>query len=82
MAKIWVYSELSGGRPASAALELLTKARELGDVEAIALGPGARDAAPAMKVKAYEAPPVRKAGAKVASVDELVKRLSEDAKVL
>jgi len=48
MAKIWVYAELSGGRPTSTTLELLTRARELGDVEAVALGPGARQAAPAL----------------------------------
>jgi electron transfer flavoprotein alpha subunit len=48
MAKIWVYAEQSAGRPASTALELLTKGRELGDVEAIALGPGAKEAAAAL----------------------------------
>jgi electron transfer flavoprotein alpha subunit len=45
MATIWVYAEQSEGRPAAISLELLTKARELGDVEAVALGPGAREAA-------------------------------------
>lgn len=45
MAKIWVYAELNQGRVVPISLELLTKARELGDVDAIALGPGARDAA-------------------------------------
>ena len=45
MAKIWVYAEHSEGRPAGTALELLARARELGDVEAIALGPGAKAAA-------------------------------------
>jgi electron transfer flavoprotein alpha subunit len=48
MAKIWVYAEQSQGRAASTALELLTRARDLGDVEAIALGPGARGAAAAL----------------------------------
>jgi electron transfer flavoprotein alpha subunit len=48
MAKIWVYAEQSEGRPAATTLELLTKARELGDVEAIALGPGGREAAAAL----------------------------------
>jgi electron transfer flavoprotein alpha subunit len=48
MAKIWVYAEQTEGKPAGTALELLTKARELGDVEAIALGPGARNAAQAL----------------------------------
>src|SRR5215831_7709672 len=45
MAKIWVYAEQSQGRPATTALELLTRARDLGDVEAIALGPGAKQSA-------------------------------------
>jgi electron transfer flavoprotein alpha subunit len=48
MAKIWVYAEQSDGRPASTALELLTRARELGDAESIALGPGAKEAAAAL----------------------------------
>jgi electron transfer flavoprotein alpha subunit len=45
MAKIWVYAEVADGKLDPAALEILTKARELGDVEAVALGPGATDAA-------------------------------------
>jgi electron transfer flavoprotein alpha subunit len=46
MAKVWVYAEVGPGGPAGASLELLTKARSLGDtVEAVALGPGATDAA-------------------------------------
>ena len=49
MPKVWVYAEVSpDGKPDTAALELLTKARELGDVEAVALGPGATQAAPAL----------------------------------
>ncbi len=45
MAKIWVYAEVSpDGTVDNEALELLTKARELGDAEAVALGPGATDA--------------------------------------
>lgn len=45
MAKIWVYAEVSPeGAVDTGALELLTKARELGDVEAVALGPGATEA--------------------------------------
>jgi electron transfer flavoprotein alpha subunit len=48
MAKIWVYAEQSQGRPAATTLELLTKARQLGDVEAVALGPGARASAAAL----------------------------------
>ncbi|MGH2820207.1 MAG: electron transfer flavoprotein subunit alpha/FixB family protein [Actinomycetota bacterium] len=45
MAKIWVYAEVSDGSLDPAALEILTRARELGDAEAVALGPGAADAA-------------------------------------
>jgi hypothetical protein len=35
-----------------------------------------------MTVTSYEAPPVRKAGTKVASVDELVQKLHNEAKVI
>ncbi len=47
MSTIWVYAEVTpDGGVDTAALELLTKARELGDeVAAVALGPGATDAA-------------------------------------
>jgi len=45
MPTIWVYAELDHGKLDPAALELVTKARQLGDVEAVALGPGATDAA-------------------------------------
>ncbi|MEO8423653.1 MAG: electron transfer flavoprotein subunit alpha/FixB family protein [Actinomycetota bacterium] len=45
MATIWVFAEVGPDGPTSAALELLTKARELGDAEAVALGPGATAAA-------------------------------------
>jgi electron transfer flavoprotein alpha subunit len=47
--KVWVFAEVDPAGPASATLELLTKARTLGDeVEAVALGPGATDSAPAL----------------------------------
>ncbi len=45
MARIWVYVEHADGRPAGTALELLTRARELGDVDAVVLGRGAGKAA-------------------------------------
>ncbi len=50
MTTVWVYAEVGAdGRPEPTALELLTKARSLGDaVAAVALGPGARAAAPAL----------------------------------
>ena len=60
MAKIWVYAELDQGKLQSTSLELMTKARELGDVDAIALGAGAKAAAAALG----------KYGAKVVHVNE------------
>ncbi len=42
---ILVYAELDGGKLGGSALELMAKARTLGDVEAVALGPGAAEAA-------------------------------------
>ncbi len=42
MSRVWVWAEVGPDGPASSALELLTKARGLGDdVAAVALGPGA-----------------------------------------
>jgi electron transfer flavoprotein alpha subunit len=60
MAKILVYAELSQGKLQPIALELMAKARELGDVEAVALGAGAREAAATLG----------KHGAKVVHVNE------------
>jgi electron transfer flavoprotein alpha subunit len=49
VAGVWVYAEQAGGQPNASALELLTKARDLGgEVAAVVLGPGAKDAAPAL----------------------------------
>jgi len=46
MPTIWVVAEVSpDGTPHQVALELLTKARSLGDAAAVALGPGATSAA-------------------------------------
>src|SRR4030095_989867 len=46
---VWVYAEITPEGPSSSALELLTKARTIGDeVAAVALGPGAPAAAPAL----------------------------------
>jgi electron transfer flavoprotein alpha subunit len=45
----WVWADLDGGRLDGSALELLSKARDLGKtVEAVALGPGASDAVQAL----------------------------------
>ena len=49
MTAIWVYAEVTPEGPGPSALELLTKARTIGDeVAAVALGPGATAAAPAL----------------------------------
>jgi electron transfer flavoprotein alpha subunit len=60
LAAILVYAELSEGKLASTSLELMSKARELGDVYALALGSGAKDAAATLG----------KHGAKVVHVNE------------
>ncbi len=41
---IWVFVEEANGAPSTIGLELLTKARELGDVTAIYLGTGSDEA--------------------------------------
>jgi len=49
VAVVWVYAEVTPDGPRPSALELVTKARSLGDeVAAVALGPGATAAAPAL----------------------------------
>jgi len=60
MASILVYAELSGGKVVTTSLELMTRARELGDVYAVALGTGAKAAAASLG----------KHGAKVVHVNE------------
>ncbi|HEY3084760.1 MAG TPA: electron transfer flavoprotein subunit alpha/FixB family protein [Candidatus Dormibacteraeota bacterium] len=60
MASILVYAELNQGKLATTSLELMTKARELGEVYAIALGGGAKAAAATLG----------KHGAKVIHVNE------------
>lgn len=60
MAAILVYAELNQGRLATTTLELMTKARALGDVYAVALGTGAKAAAATLG----------KHGAKVVHVNE------------
>lgn len=43
MANVWVFTEDTDGAPSTLAMELLTKARDLGDVTAIYLGEGGDD---------------------------------------
>jgi electron transfer flavoprotein alpha subunit len=45
MAGVWVFAETVDGIPKPVVLELLTKARSLGETTAVALGPGAAKAA-------------------------------------
>jgi electron transfer flavoprotein beta subunit len=52
------------------------------EIKELSLGDLGLDAAPLMKVKSYEAPPARKAGVKVSSVEELVQKLHNEAKVI
>jgi electron transfer flavoprotein alpha subunit len=60
MANIWVYAELTEGKLQPTVIEIMARARELGDVTAIVLGTGARAAAATLG----------KHGAKVAYVNE------------
>src|SRR5260370_21568809 len=44
LSKVWVYAEADGAKPHASTLELLTKARELGDtVDAVYVGADADD---------------------------------------
>ena len=45
MAAVWVFAETVDGTPMPVVLELLTKARSLGETTAVALGPGASKSA-------------------------------------
>jgi electron transfer flavoprotein beta subunit len=58
---------------------MAAKKKEIKEVALAELGVAAT---PLMKVKTYEAPPGRKAGIKVASVEELVAKLHNEAKVI
>ena len=65
MAGVWVFAETVDGIPKPVVLELLTKARSLGETTAIALGPGASKSADtlakygAKKVYVHEDPAFR-----------------------
>lgn len=48
MAGVWVFAETVDGTPKPVILELLTKARSLGETSAVALGPGASKSAEAL----------------------------------
>ena len=58
---------------------MAAKKKEIKDLTLADLGVSA---APLMKVRSYEAPPGRKAGVKVGSVEELVQKLHSEAKVI
>jgi electron transfer flavoprotein beta subunit len=73
------HAYADGPRYASLKGIMAAKKKEIKEVKLADLGV---TAAAKVKLIAVEAPPPRKAGIKVADVNELVKRLSEDAKVL
>ena len=58
---------------------MAAKKKEIRETTPAELG---ADTTPLVKVTAYEAPPVRKGGGKVASVEELVQKLHTEAKVI
>jgi electron transfer flavoprotein alpha subunit len=84
MATVWVFAETVDGVPKPISLELLTKARSLGEAAAIAVGPGAGKAAGklgeygATKVFVHEDPAFRDLLATPAV--ELLARLIEKAR--
>src|SRR2546430_6583440 len=83
MAGVWVFAEAVDGVPKPVVLELLTKARSLGDAAAIALGPGASKSAAtlgrygASKVYVHEDPAFREVLATPA-VDLLARLVEKD----
>jgi electron transfer flavoprotein beta subunit len=76
-----VTTDLRLNKPRFASLPGIMKAKkkEVRELAAASLGV---DLAPKVIVKRLQAPPARKGGVKVADVDELVRRLREEAKVL
>jgi len=84
MAGVWVFAETVDGTPKPVVLELLTKARSLGDTTAVALGPGASKSTGelakygATKVYVHEDPAFREVLATPAV--ELLARLIEKDK--
>src|SRR5438309_2535520 len=83
MAGIWVVAETVEGTPKPVVLELLTKARSLGETTAVALGPGAAKSAEALgkygagKVYVHEDPAFREVLATPA-VDLLARLIEKD----
>src|SRR2546430_8649020 len=75
MASVLVYAELSEGKVATSSLELMTKARELGDVYAVALGSGAKAAAATLRKHGAKAVHVNEEGA----FDDYVSEPATDA---
>ena len=83
MAGVWVFAETVDGTPKPVVLELLTKARSLGETTAIALGPGASKAADALgkygakKVYVHEDPAFKEVLATPA-VELLARQIEKD----
>jgi electron transfer flavoprotein beta subunit len=76
-----ITTDLRLNKPRFASLPGIMKAKkkELKEIAAAELG---ADLAPKVIVKRLSEPPARKGGVKVADVDELFKKLREEAKVL
>src|SRR5712691_8636949 len=83
MAGVWVFAETVDGVPKPVVLELLTKARSLGDATAVALGPGASKSVAtlgkygAQKVYVHEDPAFKEVLATPA-VDLLARLIEKD----
>jgi electron transfer flavoprotein alpha subunit len=83
MAGVWVFAETVDGTPAPVVLELLTKARALGETTAVALGPGAAKSVDALgkygakKVYVHEDPAFREVLA-MPAVDLLARLIEKD----
>ena len=83
MAGVWVFAETVDGTPKPVVLELLTKARALGETTAVALGPGASKSVEALgkygakKVYVHEDPAFREILATPA-VDLLTRLIEKD----
>ena len=85
LAKVWVFAEAEGDKPATSTLELLTKAREIADtVEAVFVGPDADTIAPALgeygaaKVYALDPEGVLSGAAGAAALAPLIEANSPD----
>ncbi|MCK6546176.1 electron transfer flavoprotein subunit beta/FixA family protein [Myxococcota bacterium] len=76
-----ITTDLRLNHPRFASLPGIMKAKKK-EVKEIPIASLGLDVAPKVKMTAFSEPPARSAGVKVADVDDLVKRLKNDAKVI